>query len=201
MAEEEPDINKIVKELQGVDKKLEPHTDALTNFYKDNELKKPGSAKEFDDIIKKYVQHHWKEVHGTEMPDELALQKATQIVDQIYEKEGGYAGVVKEAMKDKKKLKGVIDSLADGIEGEHKQAYIRETFSKYVDPQDFEAHKKIAGQFQEKMKGLLPEGEEIEMKDPAEMAGNYQGLVQQISGLSDNVKKSMEKYKTGEDEH
>lgn len=189
------DLDAILDEIdpKKVNEKVElKHREARNKFQTGIQVK---SYNEFMDQITKYMQHHHKEVYGSEMPKELAFSQARQFLDAMYKKQGGFVGAFNEAKHGN--LNKVLDSLADAIEHEHRLAYVNHVMSR-IDPQDFNTHVKLMDQYKTKYKSLL--SEDFQAKSSEELARDYDGLIKEHAELVHGKKSQLKKYKPAEPE-
>lgn len=190
---EEVDLDAILDDIdpKEINKKVElPHREARNKFISGIKVK---DYNEFMDRVTEYVQHHHKEVYGSEMPKELAFSQARQILEQAYEKQGGFKHAVDEAKRGN--LREILDRLSDGIEQEHRQAYVSHALSR-IDPQDFNTHVKLMDQYKKKYDSLLPE--DFKAKSSEELARDYKALIVNHSQLVHSLKSNLKKYKAPE---
>jgi hypothetical protein len=196
---EEPkhDLDKI---LDGIDpEKLEEkyggaHEEAR-NKYKVEVIRAPD-REQFRKHVRNYVIHHTAEVWKArgakgdhKMNDAEAEALAKNLLNSIYEKQGGFEGAYMLARK--QGLRKVFDSLADGLKGKEKSEASALVMNS-IDPQDFDGHVQIAKQYISKYGPHLPKS--LKQKSPEQLAHNYDQLIKHHSELVGDIKGHLEKY-------
>lgn len=192
---EETDLDAMVEDVDPdtVNEKVEIKHREARNAFKLEKIK-VDTYSQFKKKITEYEQHHHKKVYGTEMPEELAFSKAMAILNEVYKKEGGFVGAFKEAKKGN--MNSVLDALANFEEGEHRSAYVQHVMSR-IDPMDFDAHVKLVDKYKAKYDKFLPK--EMKKKSSAELAKNYQELIQHHANVVDSVRSKLKKYEPKEE--
>lgn len=133
----------------------------------------------FQDIIGKYYKHHFFNAicPGSTTEEWRATQTAREIVEKIYEKQGG--NIVK-AIRDacdgsNGGISRILDLIAEHIKAEAVEAYISYTFDQHIDPMDFEEKEEIVRQFIRHFKKYLPFT--LDEARPERYANDYTKLI------------------------
>ncbi|MBW2972641.1 hypothetical protein KY359_06395 [Candidatus Woesearchaeota archaeon] len=184
------DLDKIVGDLDPgkINKKVELGHRKARNKY----ALKDVQIEDYNAFLKeatKYLQHHHKQVFGSDLPEHVASGKVREALDQIYKKQGGIVGAYKEAKKGN--MAKVIDSLADAMESEERSHYVQHVMNQ-IDPQDFDGHVQLAKQYKGKFGNLLPK--DLKTKSPEQLAHNYAALIDHHISVVESVKSQLKKY-------
>jgi len=191
-----PDLEKLADDLDPDkvnEKTAMPHLKAH-HAYKLEKIS-VVSYDDFREQITKYMKHHHKEVYKTDMPDEIAFERARQILEQMFEKEGGFIGAYKKARQGR--LGEIIKALADSEEQQHRVSYVRHIFQQ-IDPLDWDSHVDLVKQYKSKYGSLLPES--LKQKSDEELAKDYQALIDHHVGVVDKAKERLKKYEPKKEE-
>jgi len=182
----EPDLEEILQKLSPhtmAEKVTTPHRTAKLKFKLENsEIKDYG---EFRDTVAKYVQHHFKEIYGAELPDEYALGQARDIlsIEQL-----GF-GSIKAAFRaaTEGRMDEVIAALAGYFENQGQRNYINNVVDVY---DDLDKQAELVGKVQERIKGILPG---VELDKPEYFAQQYSQIISNFANKLYEHGKSMEK--------
>ncbi|MBI5392530.1 hypothetical protein HZA96_01550 [Candidatus Woesearchaeota archaeon] len=130
--------------------------------------------------ISGYVQHHWKNWYKGQIGEEEAFGHARQVLDAVFEKEGGFQHAYKLAKEGK--LDDVISAISNQFEAQSHNSYIAHQLS-IVPPDDLDAQTDLVKKVFEKYKHLTPEG--TKFKKPEYYARNHGKMIQAYRGLMD----------------
>jgi hypothetical protein len=132
---------------------------------------KVANYEDFRNQVIKYVQHHYKSVHGHELTDETAWQRAKEL---LVNDEGRPDIIGHYKLAKKGNLDKVIDKIRDVAELKETTAYADHVFDA-IDPLDHEQQTALAKQYLDIYGKFLPA--ELKAKKPEHLAKDYKQLV------------------------
>lgn len=189
--EKKSTLDEIVEQLhpEAIQRKIGiPHAE-IRNKYKLDKVKLDDHDAFRNEIIK-YVKHHWKEWYKGEISDEEAFGHAHQLLEAVFEKEGGYRHAYKLAKEGK--MKDVIDSIASGLEQTATSSHITNALGK-IDPNDYDKQTEIVSELMDRHAGLFPK--DMKKKDPKHLARDYRNFTRAYANMVAAAKEQYGKEK------
>ena len=201
---ENPTIDDIIEALDPdkIEKEVvEPHAKARATYGKNEDYGTQTSVKnrkEFKKAVISYMQHHHKEIYGTDLNETEAWNQGKGLLDAFEDVKGGHNAFYLQAKSDQK-LQDVFNSLHNAMEQRHRGEY-KTMIKDWVDPMDFEETAELARQFMEKYEKILPKGtkDKMDLRDPKELANQWEALIDtHLDTVYKKVKPTMKKYDPG----
>ena len=141
--------------------------------------------REFEDIIADYYAFHYGRcVAGARLSRTEALGRAKEILEREYRRRhSDIAGAFADARDGTNSgLRGVIDTLADGMKADSMRYYATDQFDSIVAPNDFDAKVDLIREFIARCGAQL--GDAIQRNRPERYAQDYRQLIEAyVDGL------------------
>jgi hypothetical protein len=193
MAEEKKsayDLDKIVADLdpEKINKEVELKHRETRNKYKLENTQIKDYNKFFKEVTE-YLKHHHKGVFKADLPDHMAGGRARHLLDELYKKQGGIIGAVKEAKSGN--MARVLDNLAAAMESEERSNYVQHVMNR-IDPQDFDGHIGLVKQYKSKFGQFMPKG--MKTKSDEQLAHDYESLIDHHVKVVEEAKSALKKY-------
>ena len=138
-----------------------------------------ASFEEFDQIIGDYYNQHFTACisHGGRLSDSEASSRAKELIEQEYRRRNGDIVAAYNDGHDGTSggMRGVLDTIAEGLKAESVERYIRDLFDRYATPNSWKQRLEIIRQFIDQCGVLL--GSSIQADQPERYARDYQELI------------------------
>jgi len=139
-----------------------------------------GNFDEFRDIIADYYTHHFAACvsHVGRLSASDAASRAKELLEREYRRRGGDIVTAYNDCHDGTNggLRGVLDTIGEGLKAESVERYIRDAFDRYVAPNSWEQKVEIIRQFMAQCGVHLASS--IRTDQPARYASNFRELIQ-----------------------
>jgi hypothetical protein len=154
-----------------------PHDEARGRYYL--MFNNVGTWNEFREIIVDYYTKHCVAcfIHSADLPDSMAYCGATDLIAREYRRRGGDIVTAYNDAHDGTNggLRAVLDTIAEGLKADAVEAYVRNVFDKYVEPDSWEQRVEIVRQFMVRYGDYLDSS--IRTDKPERYANNYKELI------------------------